>query len=238
MQLKSINEFSKLTNWVKWVLHLRTIVGVVAVISGTFEYLLLNDFKRGIFATQALAIAAGEASDARQQLISIVHLILIVVCAILILTWIFNANKNVRQLGATQLRFSPGWAIGWYFVPFYSLIRPYQAMQEIWQASANSRKWVYEPIPSLLGVWWALFIAANISSNLAFRLSIGATQIDQLQTVSLISILSDIIHIPLNFVMVSLVGQIFEMQKMQFDNPAPNQELSVQAQNLTQTQPL
>ena len=50
-----------------------------------------------------------------------------------------RANYNARQLGAADMRFTPGWAVGWHFIPIAWFWKPYQAMTEIWRASVNAR---------------------------------------------------------------------------------------------------
>ena len=60
---------------------------------------------------------------------------------ILVLMWIYRANYNARQLGAADMRFTPGWAVGWYFVPIGWFWMPYLAMREIWRASVNPSDW-------------------------------------------------------------------------------------------------
>jgi len=55
--------------------------------------------------------------------------------SILFLMWIYRANSNARQLGAQGMKFSPGWSVGFYFIPILWFWKPYQAMKEIWQAS-------------------------------------------------------------------------------------------------------
>lgn len=49
--------------------------------------------------------------------------------------WIHRAYRNLLALDQVRPRFSPGWAIGWYFVPVMNLFRPYQVMSEIWRTS-------------------------------------------------------------------------------------------------------
>src|SRR5690242_15716882 len=47
---------------------------------------------------------------------------------------IHRAATNVRAFGQGGLEFTPGWAAGWYFVPFANLVKPFQAFREIWRA--------------------------------------------------------------------------------------------------------
>lgn len=57
-----------------------------------------------------------------------------------------------------EMFISPGWAVGWYFVPFANLFKPLQAMKEIWLES-NRAGTSYESRGSaILGWWWGLFV--------------------------------------------------------------------------------
>jgi hypothetical protein len=46
-----------------------------------------------------------------------------------------RAYRNLPALGAESPRFSSGWAVGAWFVPFLNLVRPKQIMDDIWRAS-------------------------------------------------------------------------------------------------------
>ncbi|HMA36213.1 MAG TPA: DUF4328 domain-containing protein [Chloroflexia bacterium] len=54
---------------------------------------------------------------------------------VLFLIWIYRAHRNLPALGAACLKYSPGWAVGGFFVPFVSLVLPFRVMAEIWKAS-------------------------------------------------------------------------------------------------------
>jgi Domain of unknown function (DUF4328) len=69
------------------------------------------------------------------------------------------------------MAFSPGWAVGFYFIPVVALWKPFLAMKEIWSASeapgdrARNSPRVLK-IPWLLASWWAAFnvyVAGRIS---------------------------------------------------------------------------
>ena len=87
-----------LTKWTRWFLYLQIAIAVIALVSETLEYQLLNDFKNGIYASQAQAVAVAEASDARQQLIGIIRVVIFVVSAILILKRIYRARGGPHWL--------------------------------------------------------------------------------------------------------------------------------------------
>ena len=80
-------------------------------------------------------------NDPIQGIVGLLQSGLGIVTGITFLKWIYRAYKNIQGFGAEGLRFSPGWAVGYYFIPILSLIRPVQVMSEIWRASDDPRNW-------------------------------------------------------------------------------------------------
>jgi hypothetical protein len=80
------------------------------------------------------------------------------------LMWFHRSHRNLPSLGATGLRFTPGWAVGWWFIPVFSLFRPYQVMKEIWRGSDPATRPGLEeppwppPSTAMVGWWWGLFL--------------------------------------------------------------------------------
>jgi hypothetical protein len=87
---------------------------------------------------------------------------------IFFLIWEYRAYSNLSPLKARNLEHSPGWAVGWWFIPFANLVKPFQVMKEIWVESdpdysedlgflsSNSSA------PAIFGFWWGLWIVGNI----------------------------------------------------------------------------
>ncbi len=201
-----------LTTWTKRLLYLQIVVAVVALISGGFEASLLQDFKNGNYSSQEDAVAAGEASDMRQGLIGIVEIAILIASGILILKWIHRANSNARQLGAMGMEFTPGWSIGWYFIPFANLWMPYQAMKEIWKASSNPKDWKSLEAPSLLGWWWLVWIVCSVLGNVSLRLAFKADGIDELIASNFVGQLAEVTGLPLSVIFLVMVNRIHSMQ--------------------------
>ena len=126
-----------LTRWTRWFLYGQVGLGVVAMLSSLLEFQLLADLESGVYISEASAVAAAEASDARQGLVGTAQVLIYLISGVLILMWIYRANHNARALGAANMDFTPGWSVGWYFIPIANLWKPYQAMKEIWKASAS-----------------------------------------------------------------------------------------------------
>ena len=82
--------------------------------------------------------------------------------ALVIAFWIYRAHKNLFEAGYDGLEFTPGWSIGWFFVPFANLYMPYKAMREAWHVSLGEGSGLSGPSPPLLVLWWSSYLAGNI----------------------------------------------------------------------------
>jgi hypothetical protein len=77
------------------------------------------------------------------------------------LMWQHRSQSNLRGLGVADLRFTPGWAVGWWLIPFANIVMPYQTMRELTKASdpnAGAVDWKARPTPSILPLWWTGFL--------------------------------------------------------------------------------
>lgn len=95
-------------------------------------------------------------------------------CVILFCMTVNRFNKNARALGSKGLEYTPGWAVGWFFIPIANLFKPYQAVKEIYQASdprVGEYDWRQSLILAPLGWWWAAWIIGNIVDNIEMRIA-------------------------------------------------------------------
>ena len=51
--------------------------------------------------------------------------------------WIYIAGRNLVAADVDDLDFTPGARIWWFAVPFANLVKPFQGMRELWNASRN-----------------------------------------------------------------------------------------------------
>lgn len=208
----NFKDASSLTNWVRYMLYTQVVVAVIAIGSNFLEYQLLSDYQNGVYTSQELAVVDGEESDQRQRIVALTYLAVFVVSGFLILRWIHRSNYNARQLGAKGMEFTPGWSIGYYFIPILTLWKPYQAMKEIWKVSHNPRNWQSENVSSLLVIWWFLWIVTNMLGQVVFRMSNGAEGLPELMTLNLVSQASEILSIPLALVTLLIVNKVHAAQ--------------------------
>lgn len=88
---------------------------------------------------------------------------------ILLLLWYYRNHRNLAALGASELRFTPGWAVVWWFIPILNLWKPYQVTVEVMKASdpavgrtdKETRKTMRRP-PFVLAWWLFNFVALGV----------------------------------------------------------------------------
>ena len=85
--------------------------------------------------------------------------------------WIYRAHATLRETGREDLEYSPGWAVGWFFIPLANLWMPYQAMRALWNESHLTDEGYGNEPPGELWQWWASWIGFSILSNFAARLT-------------------------------------------------------------------
>ncbi len=88
-----------------------------------------------------------------QSIVSILPLATYVVWLI----WQHHATANLWARGYADLHIRPGWAVGWWFIPFASLAMPLVAMLELDRRSTPDG--TPRRSSPLLGVWWGAWLA-------------------------------------------------------------------------------
>lgn len=73
--------------------------------------------------------------------------------------WLINSRDGATAMYRGRESFTPGWAVGWYFVPVLSLWKPYQTMTWIRDAS---QKPLGLTMGKLIGLWWTFWILGAV----------------------------------------------------------------------------
>jgi hypothetical protein len=130
----------------------------------------------------------------------------------LFLYWTYLSNRNAHALGARHMEFTPGWAVGWYFVPFANLWQPYKALKETFQASnpSESANWHHAETPGFLPVWWGLWIISWFMGRAASRSS--SSDLAHLLDATRISIYTDAAAIGVSVVALFVVSTLHQWQ--------------------------
>jgi len=127
--------------------------------------------------------------------------------------WINLANRNARAISAVPMQFTPGWCVGWFFIPIANLWKPMQAMREIWQVSENPAQTPDATTPPQVGTWWTLWLATNLLAQFSLHYSLGASKPNDHMIAEAINLGSNFVEIALCLVAAKLAWNIYQMQK-------------------------
>ncbi len=199
--------------WTVAILAIIAVIDVIAVFSDIAEIRLLNRISAGEFFSDQEA----DSNDIRQALVGLAQLVTFIAAAVAFLMWVHRSHRNLPALGAKRLDYSTGWAVGGYFVPIMSFVRPFRVMKEAWWSSEPSRAgqlyWRDQPTPSLVGWWWALFLATNLISNIAGRIAFSGDSVEEILAGSWAFLVSDTLDIPAALVAIALVRSVSARQE-------------------------
>lgn len=127
------------------------------------------------------------------------------VAVVFVALWIYRAHANLRAAETDTLAFTPGWAVGWYFVPFANFVQPFKAMRELWAVSRGEHDSFGSETDPRLKAWWGAWLAGNVLSYFAMRYTVS----DQTTAMSLGQAL-DIVSTGIAMFAAWLLAQIIE----------------------------
>jgi hypothetical protein len=167
--------------WAKVFLGCGILLACISAVSSWMQISILQQAKLGQATEEALMM-----NDLREGLIGLAEFGVVIASAVFFLMWFHRVYRNLPALGAAGLKFTPAWAVGYWFIPFLNLVRPVQAASEIWRASdpglneAWGTAWQRRGGSALVGFWWAFWLISNIVDNITMRLSMRTESIDAL----------------------------------------------------------
>ena len=185
-------DLSRLTKTAIIVVCIYLLLDLVAATASLIEGPLPPD-KLGVGGVLTLCAAAG-----------------LIACFCVVGRWIYRASANAHAIDS-RLAISPGWAVGWYFVPIMSLFRPFQAMKEIWFASHRSGGGHEQRAPAILSIWWTLWIVCNAIGTASFRMSVSGAATES--TVIVIDMVTAVLNVPLCVTLVFIMSEVATAQE-------------------------
>lgn len=89
-----------------------------------------------------------------------------IAAVVFVCMWFYRAHLNNHMAGINYLVYSPGWCVGWFFIPFVQLVMPFLTTREIWRASYSINNpseysiWKDNKVSPLVALWYFSFIAS------------------------------------------------------------------------------
>jgi hypothetical protein len=178
----------------------------------------------------SLTINVGKAANSpwliAQGFIGLFQILLYLATVIFFLVWLFRIYKNLDLLESGYREFTAGWAVGWWFVPFANLVKPFQVVREAWcesdpiiEQGPQFLSSSLDSAPPYIGLWWGFWIASNIFANLTNNLARFDT-ISNLQTTGVLFFLSSSSSIVAGLLCIKLVRDITERQNQRSNGMA------------------
>lgn len=144
-------------------LVLDVLLAAAAAVVRLLEVDLLQRIARGEF----VSFQEADRSDDRVAAFTIVAVVVLVVTGIVWVVWQHRGQANLHAVGLREITFSPGWAVGWWLIPFANLVKPFQTVRELWKASGGDERWWQIRTWPVIGWWWALWITAAVLNRAA-----------------------------------------------------------------------
>jgi hypothetical protein len=168
---------ARLARWASILFVTHAATAVLSALLNAYELGLLSVLRLGGTVPDALA----ETQDLRQRVVAGIELGIGLAAFVLLLIWLHRVSRNTWRLRPKGLRYTPGWSVGWFFVPIANLVVPYNVLCELWKANGPSdmgewRKTARSPI---LVVWWVTEIACAVIHYEPLNVVLGHAKITQ-----------------------------------------------------------
>jgi hypothetical protein len=107
--------------------------------------------------------------------LAVFQVLLYIATIVAFLLWLYRSYENLPSFGIRKnsLKYSSGWAVGSFFVPFVSLVIPYRAVKELWNKSLPNSGDLFSDLspPGFFPLWWAAWLITNFAGQTYLRLS-------------------------------------------------------------------
>jgi hypothetical protein len=168
-RLASVNDFEFAQAIARERTRARIAIAFLAII------LLLELASIALYAERVMVLEAirvkrrvqpwAEASDRRVQIWAIVTVLFQIPVALTFFMWVHTAYGNLRRVGSAATRWTPGWAVGYWFIPFLNVVRSFQIVKEIAVRTADSnarddRKG--ESAPMSVALWYTFYVVSAL----------------------------------------------------------------------------
>lgn len=111
--------------------------------------------------------AQGHGLATLQNLANGILIVLWIVNIVLFCAWLYRATRNARALGARGFESSPGWVVGYFFIPFANLVMGYRGVRELWLSSHAPSDWSADGRAPLVLAWWLIYLLAGMTSRVS-----------------------------------------------------------------------
>lgn len=136
---------------------------------GGMMYILFI-FQSGGDVTGEMGNMLGTVANFASVYLPIGAIVVLVGCVIAYSIFVYRGMKNLHLSGARTITTSPGWAVGWSFIPFANIGMIFNVMRQIWVGSHDPVAGKYNP-PFTIVLWWGCWIASGVVGRISDTLA-------------------------------------------------------------------
>ena len=196
------------------------IVWMVSAIGLVVVNLLRLGLVNRIASGQAVTLDEARTSDSLVSGAALASVGVYVLAAIAVLMWLHRVARNNQSFGERDLRFSPGLAVGVWFIPFANFVRPYHAVREAWAASDPQLPWStpetrrHSRGSGLVLAWWLTFIAGSLVSvaTLGYGPDSGVDAVTRVTAITYITVVQETLHLAAALLLIAVVRRLTSRQ--------------------------
>jgi heme/copper-type cytochrome/quinol oxidase subunit 2 len=191
--------------------------GLLIVAAMVYQLVFLQKAENGGFGVDDDIDLAAEFNDQLVLVASVIYLIFLFISSVLFLVWVYRAAANIHSCRSAAMSITPGWAVGWNFIPIASLWKPYQAIKQIWQASQDLGHPDNVRVPGYFGWWWGCWIASNIVGGFSRQISekgIEDGDIGMMKLGSALTMFDSVLFAVACFLLYRIVRDVTRFQRM------------------------
>lgn len=148
------------------LLYIVFFLGFIGLMAWNLSF--MSRFLNNEYTSQEEFMAEADLLGYLGENIGTIQIGVLAVCVIAYSLFVYRAASNISKSKAKGLDYSPGWAVGWSFIPIANLFGIFMVMRGIWIASHDPRRGAYG-VSILLPLWWLTYIGGNISANMVGR---------------------------------------------------------------------
>jgi hypothetical protein len=181
---------------------------LLCVISLGFDYLKLQ-------LIAGFGVAPRAWLDVSQMVVGTLNRLIAIACFVVFLIWFYRVHANLKALGASELKYTSEWAIGYWFVPILQIFRPVQVAQEIWRNSDPDLG--VSASSTFIGVWWAFWLNSIFINSMAFQMTSAANTPGAVKDAITVSMFGAVALILTRMMDLAIVSSIDARQEARFD---------------------
>lgn len=211
-----------LTMWLRGLLIADVVKGAILLWLELLDQIRLQRAMDGAPDPDLLIVHDGQAEFLPPAFLISLYAVEIVTLLVLA-WWIYAAARNCHAVSGKGLAYSPGWSVGWFFVPVANLYKPWHALLQTWNVSADPDGDPERRAPAFLMMWWLVRLIGIAASGGIFKNPGQSGDLAGELALSRLGIVSSICAILTSVGFYLVVTRIARMQSAHFTGrPTPS----------------